>query len=985
MRHITYLVILILVMGVTMAFGDQISYAGVDVRNSTSNEIYNTTYTVTSYLFYDSSCTGVADYSETSDVTISNGNLIVKVNYTDLEINTTFYIKPSISGDNQTCFQYTMAAQSNKADNATNSIMLQGYSPSTLPILGGITGTLGSSSVSLLTLDAITYTNLLGYNNITKCGNNEILKIDGALWNCENDDTGSDTTCSDVACTIGSDDTIGHPDIVQNRTPGIWDIIISCENITGSPDTDFCTDATGASGDTNTNVTSIQVTNASGTYTINLEQPGLTNLTATFVVTDSDTDTTIPNTNTNVTKIGVVGFGSKTLNLEQPGLTNLTATWVDVNTLWSLNSTVFVNQSGVLGLVQAWFDGRYLDDTTIPDTNTNVTSIQVTNSSGTYTINLEQPGLTNLTATFVVTDSDTDTTIPNTNTNVTSIQVTNVSDVFTINLEQPGLTNLTAVFTVGDAVGTGGGGGNSSGEILGVVNNTALNGTNFLSIPCSSLIFDSGIGAAGICDGDDAGEGGAFDLNYTGDSGEGVILNTELLAIEGVGSVSTVASGNTLTITGTDTNGFNSLNASVLQNESGNIGIIQSFFDGLYLDDTTIPNTNTNVTSIQVTNASGTFTINLEQPDLTNLTATFVVSDADTTIPNTNTNVTSIQVTNVSDVFTINLEQPGLTNLTAVFTVGDAVGTSGGGGNSSEQMRDAINITGANYNFSLDCNFITGGVDGDYCTDTDTDTNGYTLLNASVLRNETGNLGIVQGFFDGLYLDDTTIPNFVWPINTTIFQNESGNLGIVQGIFDGLYLDDTTIPNTNTNATKIQFTNTSDVFTLNLEQPDLTNLTAIFTVGDADTTYSSLSEFGNDLEFYNAVSNFSDKIGNSTEEMRDAINISSQYDFYSSDLICTDCIDGTEIAELTDADVSNTLTCSLWDALDSPSDINAADITNDDTYATTASAETFDEHITFSKNITIESIHFEVDVEHFIYDNSTCMILQGDTATVEIC
>jgi len=110
--------------------------------------------------------------------------------------------------------------------------------------------------------------------------------------------------------------------------------------------------------------------------------------------------------------------------------------------------------------------------------------------------------------------------------------------------------------------------------------------------------------------------------------------------------------------------------------------------------------------------------------------------------------------------------------------------------------------------------------------------------------------------------------------------------------------------------------------------------------------------------------------GNSTMEIRDAVNISAQYDFYASDLICNDRIDGTEIAELTDADISNTLTASTWDgetsqadlnvnssnywdALDSPSDINAADITDDDTYATTASSETFDENIAFAKNITL--------------------------------
>ena len=59
----------------------------------------------------------------------------------------------------------------------------------------------------------------------------------------------------------------------------------------------------------------------------------------------------------------------------------------------------------------------------------------------------------------------------------------------------------------------------------------------------------------------------------------------------------------------------------------------------------------------------------------------------------------------------------------------------------------------------------------------------------------------------------------------------------------------------------------------------------------------------------------------------------------ASDLSCSDCIDGTEISELSDADISNTLTCNI--------------LTDDDTYALTGSAETFDENIVFAKNITI--------------------------------
>jgi len=47
--------------------------------------------------------------------------------------------------------------------------------------------------------------------------------------------------------------------------------------------------------------------------------------------------------------------------------------------------------------------------------------------------------------------------------------------------------------------------GNTTAQIISSVNNTALNGTNFKSLPCSEIIFDNGKGSAGICDGTDDG------------------------------------------------------------------------------------------------------------------------------------------------------------------------------------------------------------------------------------------------------------------------------------------------------------------------------------------------------------------------------------------------------------------------------------------------------------------------------------------------
>lgn len=104
-------------------------------------------------------------------------------------------------------------------------------------------------------------------------------------------------------------------------------------------------------------------------------------------------------------------------------------------------------------------------------------------------------------------------------------------------------------------------GGNSTEQMIAAVNNTALNGSNFVSIPCSSLIFDSGVGSASICDGDDAAGAGSYDLNITADdSGEVVITDSEILIIAGGNDINTTASGNTITINSEviDTDTYNS-------------------------------------------------------------------------------------------------------------------------------------------------------------------------------------------------------------------------------------------------------------------------------------------------------------------------------------------------------------------------------------------------------------------------------------------
>ena len=118
-----------------------------------------------------------------------------------------------------------------------------------------------------------------------------------------------------------------------------------------------------------------------------------------------------------------------------------------------------------------------------------------------------------------------------------------------------------------------------------------------------------------------------------------------------------------------------------------------------------------------------------------------------------------------------------------------------------------------------------------------------------------------------------------WAINTTVLQNESGTLGIVLSFFTNMF-------------------------------------------------YLK----SNPLGFFSSEGNLTDLLDNNYADI-------AVVDTDTNITGCTDCIDGTEISVLTDADISNTLTASI--------------LTDDDTYALTASAETFDEDITFSKDVVV--------------------------------
>lgn len=109
------------------AFGNELSYFGVNVRNS-SNQLWNGQYTIGT-IAYPSSSSGTVLFSTSSTVNITAGNFVVTFNNTNVDKNQTFWIATNISGTVYPRFQYTAAAQAVYADNASNAASGSSYNP----------------------------------------------------------------------------------------------------------------------------------------------------------------------------------------------------------------------------------------------------------------------------------------------------------------------------------------------------------------------------------------------------------------------------------------------------------------------------------------------------------------------------------------------------------------------------------------------------------------------------------------------------------------------------------------------------------------------------------------------------------------------------------------------------------------------------------------------------------------------------------------
>jgi hypothetical protein len=1122
--RVSALTIFILLSSFVVAFQDEISYAGIGIRNSSNNQYYNGTFTITTYLFFTSNCSGTPELtSNTSNVEVDNGNYGVSFNYSSS--NTTFYIVSSIDGENQTCFQYTASAQALLAMNAT---FLQGYTPSSLPMSGEVTGTLGSSSVNSLVLNTITYSGLLGFNNLTKCSSGDILEMSGGNWICGSDSTGSNNYASGVSVT-----GTNTKNITITRT-GLSPISALFTDLQGGDtdtlwvinETDFINDTAVLSlnyttlntiyygilnpegfFDTEFNLTTLLDNNYYGidnpdnfysdvsNFTDDLENKTLVscnNITGATSNLCTLTDTTYSDLSEFNNDVGffddITNFtGAKTNDKictydSTSGEINCTYTDIQggTDTLWVVNETDFVNDTDVLGLNYTTLNGLYIE----------LTDNFVGDVTGTYNVTVvgddthlhDWINITNKPANLDLDGTDDFTDISNFTGTLTSGKICTYDG-----------SEIDCDYTDIDTF-------NSTEQVITAVNNTALNLTNAKSYPCSQIIFDSGVGSPSICDGDDDAGAGTYDWNATTDDGGDVtILNSEELVVAGGDNINTTSTGNTITINSemidTDTNDGNVSSicdgSTTYLDGDGNCDTLDEVGD--FLNDVGFYSTEANLTNLLDNNYYGidnpdnfyndvsNFTDDLENKTLVSCYNITGGSDGDY-CADADTTYTDLSEFNNDVGFFDNI-----TNFTGALTNAKICTYDSTSGeinctytdidtfNSTEQVITAVNNTALNgTNFktipcseiifdngkgsagicdgddsagagSYDLNItsdsgsgvitdseiftITGGnnvnttVSGNAVTinsevvDTNTnDGNASSICNGgTTYLDGDGNCddlslvyyGILnpEGFFDTEFNLTTLLDNNYYGIlNPDNFYSDLSNFtGTLTNTYHCRYDSGGTEIDCDVDVSAWDTDNTDDVTkgSENLTLVSCYNITGGSDgdyCADADTTYSDLSEFNNDVgyyyseinltslldnnyysifnpegffdtefnltnlldnnyygidnpdNFYSDVSNFTDDLENKTlvscnnitggsdgdycvdadttytdQQMQDAVNVSEQYDFYSSDLICSDCIDGTEIAELGDADISNDLTINSTKDLKTTLNLNLTD------------------------------------------------------------
>lgn len=1098
-RIILFLIMATVTIYGAMAFDYHLAYAGINVTGGPGDQMVNVSV-------WDAQTGGNLLFQENKTVTIYGNFYSDFVNMTLSDYNQTIWVQVEIGANDYDRFKYTPALQAMYCEildgyNATDLLDNTDNQTLSYDTVNDIISIAGGNQIDITEVDTdTTYSESDKYLTLVS----EVFGFDESELNTTIIQLASeyenDTITTDTIWSINSTqlmNSTGYLTINDAYVTSVCELTDTDTDISGflGVNTSVLRNESGNIGinqtffDTNyldnTDAQTISFSNGNLTITGSNDQANITAMTCLAAEdlycndciggTEID-ESTLIGIDTDIS--GFSGVNTSVLRNESGNIginqtffdTNyLDNTDTDVSGFLGVNVSVLRNESGNIGINRSFFDSVYLDDTTIPDTDSNisVTSIDVQKSGSTFTFHIEQENqdgvnLTNLTTTFE--DADTtysslseftdDVGFYHTKANLTELLDDNYADISVVDTdtnESGRFDNLTGTDCGAGRVMTG---VNDTGGVV----CTADVGTD------QTISFSNG--NLTISGNDD--EANITDMTVT--------AAKDLLCSDCIGGDEIDES--TLVGIDTDISGFSGVNTSVLRNESGYIGLNRSFFDATYLDDTTIPDTDSNisVTSMQFHKDGSVFTLHLEQKDangvnLTNITATFTdatgsggnsttqIRDAINNSGDYNINITgelggytaaelldntdaqTISFTNGNLTITGSNDQANITSMTCLASTDlyctDCIGATEidestiatGDLNDDDtfiaeldldtfselqtQIADEVLIynNSGTWNLTINCSsivFDTGQgasaiCDGVDANDGGSDISGFLGVNTSVLRNESGNVGINQTFFDTNYLDNTDAQTLSYS-NGNITITGSNDQVNISGVLTNHAADNDAHHDLVTITGQDYLTLSTQQITMGEIEPD--DLAASdfgdFSC-DGDTCTLDSTYITNDTGDYNinitgeisgytaaelldntdaqtvSFSNGNITISGSSDEA----NITDMTVASARDLLCTDCIGGTEIAELADADISNTLTCSV--------------LTDDDTYATTASAETFDEDITFAKDVIIDlninltdssNIHFNQSNEFpKIYANSSgCIITEvASGSKIAVC
>lgn len=372
-----------------------------------------------------------------------------------------------------------------------------------------------------------------------------------------------------------------------------------------------------------TRATNLETSNSSmDTRVDNMESSNTTQATAIALLR---TDNTTQATAINARHIpGVCGDGTVVQNTTTGGVECIAAA-VNTNTQWPINTTVLINQSGTLGIVKSWFTNLFYlitqidsqhSDINLTQSNDNTTqSGEITavenRATALETSNTSIDGRMDSAESSISTNSGDITNLETSNSSMDS-RVDSAEGSITI-LQSDNTTQATAI------------------SLLRTDNTTQSNEINLRRL--ESWDNFSGVPHATPSNGDVTHFSWADEIY---DWVIGLSYSTTVGTVTSVATDDTYLTGGAITTTGTitfnesrmndtidarsintDTNTLWNLNASVLVNQSGVLGVVKSWWDGLYASLANFNTLNGQVTELESSNTTQANAITLLRTDNT--------------------------------------------------------------------------------------------------------------------------------------------------------------------------------------------------------------------------------------------------------------------------------------------------------------------------------------------------------------------------------